>query len=177
MRSTCMVIVILLVLVGCVDMSSNSSKTELEGIWVSGCLSDGSVNVIKKVDVTGDEIGLEWSYYDETDNQTCSTIKDVLTFSGDNISITDNSTIKILSFSNQQSTLTPKSVAELNNYNSINRCGFSDWEINVAKDVTGKNIPNCEFPNAGANFKLQYSLQGENLNLTVFSDTRTYTKQ
>ena len=47
----------------------------------------------------------------------------------------------------------------------------------ATEGVTGKNIPNCEMPNAGANFKLQYSLQGENLNLTVFSDTRTYTKQ
>jgi len=147
---------------------------ELQGTWISSCLSDGYVNVLKKIDVSGDSVNFEWSYYEETDNQTCSTLRDILAFSTDNISITDNSTIKTLSVTNKKWTLTP--IGETNDYNAINRCGFSDWQMGVARDVTGISIPDCEFPPAGALFPFQYSLDGSSLDFTDFVDTRTYKK-
>ena len=162
------------ILWGCAP-SNSSSKTELEGTWISSCLSDGYVNVLKKIDVSGDSVEFEWTYYDETDNQTCSTVRDILAFSTDNISITDNSTIKTLSVTNKKWTLTP--IGRTNDYNADNRCGFSDWQMGVSRDVTGISIPDCEFPPAGALFPFQYSLNGSSLDFTDFVDTRTYTKQ
>ena len=147
---------------------------ELQGTWISSCLSDGYVNVLKKIDVSGDSVNFEWSYYEETDNQTCSTLRDILAFSTDNISITDNSTIKTLSVTNKKWTLTP--IGRTNVYNEDNRCGFSDWQMGVARDVTGISIPDCEFPPAGALFPFQYSLDGSSLDFTDFVDTRTYKK-
>jgi len=165
-----------LILWGCAP-SNSSSKTELEGTWISNCLSDGYVNVLKKIDVSGDSMEFEWTYYDETDNQTCSTLRDSLAFSTDNISITDNSTIKTLSVTHKKWTLTPKSLIETNSYNSKVTCGFSDWQIDVTRDVTGISITDCNYPPAGALFTFQYSLDGSSLDFTDFVDTRTYTKQ
>jgi len=157
------------------NSSSQTDKTELEGTWISSCLSDGYVNVLKKIDVSGDSVEFEWTYYDQTDNQTCSTVRDILAFSTDNISITDNSTIKTLSVTNKKWTLTP--IGETNDYNAINRCGFSDWQMGVARDVTGISMTDCDFPPAGALFPFQYSLDWSSLDFTDFVDTRTYTKQ
>ena len=174
----------LLALSGCAPSGSSSSEealtgptAELQGTWISSCLSDGYVNVLKKIDVSGDSMEFEWTYYDETDNQTCSTLRDSLAFSTDNISITDNSTIKTLSVTHKKWTLTPKSLIETNSYNSKVTCGFSDWQIDVTRDVTGISITDCNYPPAGALLTFQYSLDGSSLDFTDFVDTRTYTKQ
>jgi len=152
---------------------------ELQGTWISSCLSDGYVNVLKKIDVSGDSVNFEWSYYEETDNQTCSTLRDILAFSTDDISITDNSTMTTLSATLKKFTLTP--FGETESYNRHIRCGFSDWETGATRDVAGLGIEDCDFHAAGTPFTFQYALDEGSLDFTDFTDltidTRTYTKQ
>lgn len=149
---------------------------ELQGTWISSCLSDGYVNVLKKIDVSGDSVNFEWSYYEETDNQTCSTLRDILAFSTDDISITDNTTMTTLSATLKKFTLTP--FGETESYNRHIRCGFSDWETGATRDVAGLGIEDCDFPAAGTPFTFQYALDEGSLDFTDLTiDTRTYTKQ
>jgi len=162
-----------------VKQSLTGLITDLQGTWISSCLNDGWVNVLKKIDVSDDSINFEWSYYEETDNQKCINLRDILAFSTENISTTDNSTMTTLSATLKKFTLTP--FGETESYNRHIRCGFSDWETGATRDVAGLGIEDCDFHAAGTPFTFQYALDEGSLDFTDFTDltidTRTYTKQ
>ena len=55
-------------------------------------------------------------------------------------------------------------------YNNTNSyCGYSDWELNTTKDVTGKTCGSTTFWPINTAGKSLYKLVGNNLNLSTFN--------
>jgi hypothetical protein len=114
---------------------STDTFTELEGTWKTACYTD-SVNYSNYFThkLAGNDLTITEEQHSDTSCATDYSLQEKShTFSvGDDagkILITLGSTIK----------RTPQSASAVSSYNSSSNCGYSDWELNTAKDCTNED--------------------------------------
>jgi len=137
----------------------------LEGIWLTNChLSDNDSTIwkysISTITVSGSNLENEEKYYRDincsSETITLRSVWKELTI-GDEIAYKSGNsghqyTVKLDSYNR-----TMHESEGVDSYNSINYCGFSDWELNVEKDYTGKTC--------GTNNPISYEVK----NTTMFN--------
>ena len=122
--------------------SSSSTTTELEGTWLASCFSSGSYYKIDTLTVSG--TGMEYKSERHSDS-SCSSDNYTQEWTYSSLSIGDAVTYESGTKTGAKFTLTLSGLTETQNNsdevtlaNNNSYCGYSDWELNVAKDVAGK---------------------------------------
>ena len=130
------------------DSSTSSTTTELEGTWVSTCYSysyyrSTTFYYIDTVVVSGSNVTWKEEAHNDSNCSSDNYTRDWTYSNG--LSIGDAVTFESGTKTGAKFTLTMSGLTEtLNNSyevtlaNNNSFCGYSDWELNVAKDVAGK---------------------------------------
>ena len=147
MKFVILLIVSAVTFIGCAKNDSDSkdessSSTAYEGTYLSSCDSDKR---IYQIDISGSTSTLTIKDYKDSNCQTDEgehIITETITL-GDNVTVTkntDNSSITAqkIDFTKTKHTYTMKNSTDVTNNNASEACGFSDWEINVPKDISSK---------------------------------------
>ena len=154
------------------DSSSSSSTTELEGTWLTSCFSSGSYYVIDTLTVSG--TGMEYKSERHADS-SCSSDNYTQEFTYSSLSIGDAVTYESGTKTGAYFSMTVSGVTETqNNSYEVNwangYCGYSDWELNVAKDITGKTCGSTTYVSANTKLLSRYKNQSSNIiNLSSFN--------
>jgi hypothetical protein len=114
--------------------ANTDTPTELEGTWKTACYTD-SDNYSNYFTPTfaGNVLTLK----DEKHSDTSCATDYSLTESSHTFSIGD--TGKFLITLGSTIKRTPQSTSAVSSYNSSSNCGYSDWELNTAKDCTNED--------------------------------------
>ena len=168
-------------ILSCAKKSSTSSTatttTELEGTWVTNCYASGSSYYIQTVIVSGTDISNKKEQHTDS---SCSTdyvlwedTYDSLSI-GDEVTFSDATkghkfTLEVVSFK-----LTPQTAFVVSALNTDNSCGYSDWTLNTAKDITGKTCSSTAYDFANTSVQGLYNLVGNNLFLGTLNTTGSY---
>ena len=174
------------------ESSSTTSTTALEGTWLSSCHSSGMYYNLNTLTVTGTGVVFKKEMHNDSN---CSTDNNTQEWTYSSLSIGDAVTYEsgtktgaYFSMIFSGATETPNSSYDVTWVNDNSYCGYSDWELNVAKDITGKT---CEgATNMSANTKLLSRYKNESSNTIQLGSfyiesygypssvsTRDYTKQ
>ena len=141
------------------DSSTSSTTTELEGTWVSTCYSysyyrSTTFYYIYTVVVSGSNVTWKEEAHNDSNCSSDNYTRDWTYSNG--LSIGDAVTFESGTKTGAKFTLTMSGVTEtLNNSyevtlaNNNSFCGYSDWELNVAKDVAGKNCGPNDWDSVG----------------------------
>ena len=132
--------------IGCAKNESDSkdessSSTSYDGTYLSSC-EDGKVY---QIELSGSTSTLTIKGYKDS---TCQTdegehiVTETFTL-GDNVTVTKNTdnssvTAQKIDFTKTKHTYTIKNSTDLTTTNTNESCGFSDWELNVPKDISSK---------------------------------------
>ena len=146
--------------------------TELEGTWVVSCYSWGDLYWKETFTVSGSD--MEYKTQGYTDS-SCSTAFNTWYYTYSSVSIGDTATFgdgatgHWFTFNTNifKYTLHTSELVTYNNTNSY--CGYSDWELNTTKDVTGKTCGSTDYVPINTTGKSLYKLVGNNLNLATFN--------
>ena len=172
--------------------STTTTTTELEGTWLSSCHSSGMYYNLNTLTVTGTGVVFKKEMHNDSN---CSTDNNSQEWTFSSLSIGDAVTYEsgtktgaYFSMILSGATETPNSSYDVTWVNDNSYCGYSDWELNVAKDITGKTCDGAT--NMSANTKLLSRYKNESSNtiqlgsFNIESDgypssvsTRDYTKQ
>ena len=154
------------------DSSSSSSTTELEGTWVKSC--DGgsyyrSTTFYYKDTVVVSGSNVTWKEEAHNDSNCSSdnytrdwtysnglSIGDAVTYE----SGTNTGAYFSMIFSG--ATETPNSSYDITWVNDNSYCGYSDWELNVAKDITGKTCGSSTIVSANTKLLSLYKNESSN---------------
>lgn len=124
------------------DSSSTTSTTALEGTWLSSCHSSGSYYKLLTLIVTGTGVVLKKEMHHDSN---CSTDNNTQEWTYSSLLIGDSVTYEsgtktgaYFSMIFSGATETPNSAYDVTWVNDNSYCGYSDWELNVAKDITSK---------------------------------------
>ena len=147
--------------------SSSSTTTELEGTWLASCFSSGSYYKIDTLTVSG--TGMEYKSERHSDS-SCSSDNYTQEWTYSSLSIGDAATFESGTKTGAYFSMTVSGVTETQNNSyevtwangGSGYCGYSDWELNVAKDFTGKTCGSTTF--ASANTKLLGLYKNESSN-------------
>ena len=157
--------------------STTTTTTELEGTWVTNCYASGSSYYIQTVIVSGTDISKKKEQHTDS---SCSTdyvlwedTYDSLSI-GDEVTFSDATkghkfTLEVVSFK-----LTPQTASVVSALNTDNSCGYSDWTLNTAKDITGKTCSSTAYDVANTSVQGLYNLVGNNLFLGSLNTTGSY---
>jgi len=134
------------------DDSSSTTATELEGTWKTACYANSdnsSFSEIQTLTIAGNVLTIKNEKHSDTSCATDYRLREeshTFSMGGDagKLLITAG-TIK----------RTPQSTSAVSSYNSSSNCGYSDWELNTAKDCTNED--------AGDPIYCFYQLSGNNL--------------
>ena len=168
-------------ILSCAKKSSTSSTatttTELEGTWVTNCYASGSSYYIQTVIVSGTDISNKKEQHTDS---SCSTdyvlwedTYDSLSI-GDEVTFSDATkgqkfTLEVVRFK-----LTPQPASVVSALNTDNSCGYSDWTLNTAKDITGQTCSSTAYDVANTSVQGLYNLVGNNLFLGTLNTTGSY---
>ena len=145
---------------------SGASIPELEGTWVKDCyVDDYGDNKIKAWVHTSSKLTVVDESYSDSGCLTQTMITEFSTIDMKKVSDTKAEG----KFDDLKFTLTSSSTVQQFNDNGF--CGSSDWELNVAKSVTGTSCGSGDSP--GDELSLDYSVSGD----TAVIDGDTFTKQ
>ena len=188
------IIILSLFLLGCKkDDDSSTTTTELEGTWKTPCFASGTAYRTKSLIVTGTTL------VDTTDvfsDSSCTTEKStwVDTYSSLNI----GNEITFASYgssggSGHKFTLTldtitgtPLTASDVTTLNTYSYCGDSDWALNTAKSLLGKNCTGVTEWSTGTAAQGVYLLDGSKIFFGIglsypssvdTGDNDTFTKQ
>ena len=124
------------------ESSSTTSTTALEGTWLSSCHSSGVYYNLNTLIVTGTGVVFKKEMHHDSN---CSTDNNTQDWTFSSLSIGDAVTYEsgtktgaLFSMIFSGVTETPNSSYDVTWVNDNSYCGYSDWELNVAKDITGK---------------------------------------
>ena len=170
-----------LTIISCAKKSDTSSTTtattEVEGTFLTNCFQSGSYYNIQTITVTGTDVVVKYEWHTDS---SCSTdyaiwedTYDSLSI-GDNLSFSDDTmghkfTLEVVSFK-----LTPQTASVVSALNTDNSCGYSDWTLNTAKDITGKTCDSTAVAVANTSVRGLYNLVGNNLFLGSLNTTGSY---
>ena len=154
--------------------STTTTTTELEGTWLTSCYSSGSYYKLYTLIVTGTGVVLKKEMHHDSNCSTDNNTQE-LTYSslsiGDAVTY-DNGTKTGAYFSMifSGATETPNSSYDVTWVNDNSYCGYSDWELNVAKDITGKTCGSTTYVSANTKLLGRYKNQSSNIiNLSSFN--------
>ena len=168
-------------ILSCAKKSSTSSTatttTELEGTWVTNCYASGSSYYIQTVIVSGTDISNKKEQHTDS---SCSTDYVLWEDTYDSLSIGDEVTFSDATKGHQFTLnvvnlkLTPQIASVVSSLNTDNSCGYSDWTLNTAKDITGKTCSSTAYDVANTSVQGLYNLVGNNLFLGSLNTTGSY---
>ena len=188
------IIILSLFLLGCKkDDDSSTTTTELEGTWKTPCFASGTAYRTKSLIVTGTTLVDTTDVYSDS---SCTTEKStwVDTYSSLNI----GNEINFDSYgssggSGHKFTLTldtitgtPLTASDVTTLNTYSYCGDSDWALNTAKSLLGKNCNGVTEWSAGTAAQGVYLLDGSKIFFGIglsypssvdTGDNDTFTKQ
>ena len=188
------IIILSLFLLGCKkDDDSSTTTTELEGTWKTPCFASGTAYRTKSLIVTGTTLVDTTDVYSDS---SCTTEKStwVDTYSSLNI----GNEITFASYgssggSGHKFTLTldtitgtPLTASDVTTLNTYSYCGDSDWALNTAKSLLGKNCTGVTEWSAGTAAQGVYLLDGSKIFFGIglsypssvdTGDNDTFTKQ
>ena len=114
--------------------TDTDTPTELEGAWKTVCFTNSdNTSTIETVILEGNVLTIK----DEKHSDTSCATDYSLTESSHTFSIGD--TGKFLITLGSTIKRTPQSTSAVSSYNSSSNCGYSDWELNTAKDCTNED--------------------------------------
>jgi len=181
-------------LLGCKkDDDSSTTTTELEGTWKTPCFASGTAYRTKSLIVTGTTLVDTTDVYSDS---SCTTEKStwVDTYSSLNI----GNEITFASYgssggSGHKFTLTldtitgtPLTASDVTTLNTYSYCGDSDWALNTAKSLLGKNCTGVTEWSTGTAAQGVYLLDGSKIFFGIglsypssvdTGDNDTFTKQ
>jgi len=145
---------------------SGASIPELEGTWGKDCFVDdyGDIKIKAWVHTQSKLTVLDESYSDSG----CLTQTMITEFSTIDIEKVSDTRLEG-KYDDIKYTLTSSSTVQQFNDNGF--CGSTDWELNVAKSVTGTNCGSGDSP--GDELTVDFSVSGD----TAVIDGDTFTKQ
>ena len=157
--------------------STTTTTTEVEGTWLKSCYSSGSYYRINTITVTGTDVVAKYEWHTDS---SCSTDYALWEDTYDSLSIGDEVTfsdatkghkftLEVVSFK-----LTPQTASVVSALNTDNSCGYSDWTLNTAKDITGKTCSSTAYDVANTSVQGLYNLVGNNLFLGSLNTTGSY---
>ena len=188
------IIILSLFLLGCKkDDDSSTTTTELEGTWKTPCFASGTAYRTKSLIVTGATLVDTTDVYSDS---SCTTEKStwVDTYSSLNI----GNEITFASYgssggSGHKFTLTldtitgtPLTASDVTTLNTYSYCGDSDWALNTAKSLLGKNCTGVTEWSTGTAAQGVYLLDGSKIFFGIglsypssvdTGDNDTFTKQ
>ena len=148
------------------DSSTSSTTTEIEGTWLTSCFSSGSYYKIDTVTVSG--TGMVYKSEMHADS-SCSTDNNTQEWTYSSLSIGDavtydngTKTGAYFSMILSGATETPNSSYDVTWVNDNSYCGYSDWELNVAKDITGKTCGSSTIISANTKLLSLYKNESSN---------------
>ena len=146
--------------------STSSSTTELEGTWESSCYASSSYYYIDTVTVSGTDMVFKLEGHDDSN---CSTDNYTQEWTYSDLSIGDavtyeNGTKTGAKFTQIVSgaTETQNSSYDVSWANNISYCGYSDWQLNVAKDLIGKTCGSTTYSSANTKIFSVYKNESSN---------------
>lgn len=158
----------------CMDTSTKSNKSELEGSWSQGCIIDGNDYNKDVLTFSGNKLTSDSSKFSDSGClNNLRTFKVQGTFSiGENL-VLDNVTGNKFDFTISTISMQFNNDGDVSQNNSNASCGITTWTKGVAVDVTGcSDMGNI---NTGDVWKDGYHLNGNNLYLGVSDgDDSTY---
>ena len=145
--------------------STTTTTTEIEGTFLTNCFQSGSYYNIQTITVTGTDVVVKYEWHTDS---SCSTDYALWEDTYDSLSIGDEVTfsdatkghkftLEVVSFK-----LTPQSASTVSSVNTANYCGYSDWELNVAKDITGKTCVGTTIISANTKLLSLYKNESSN---------------
>ena len=158
------IIILSFVLLSCSKEEEGETDTDtttvLEGTWKTACYTDSdNMTAIFTPTFAGNVLTIKHEKHSDTSCATDYRLKEEThTFAvGDSgkFTITLSST----------STKTPQSASAVSDYNSSSNCGYSDWELNTAKDCTEAD------GDQGDTYYCFYQLSGNTLYVNCDSST------
>ena len=148
------------------ESSSTTSTTALEGTWLSSCHSSGSYYKLLTLIVTGTGVVLKKEMHHDSN---CSTDNNTQEWTYSSLSIGDAVTYEsgtntgaYFSMIFSGATETPNSSYDVTWVNDNSYCGYSDWELNVAKDITGKTCVGTTIISANTKLLSLYKNESSN---------------
>ena len=146
--------------------STTTTTTELEGTWLTSCYSSGSYYKLYTLIVTGTGVVLKKEMHHDSN---CSTDNNTQEWTYSSLSIGDavtydngTKTGAYFSMILSGATETPNSSYDVTWVNDNSYCGYSDWELNVAKDITGKTCVGTTIISANAKLLSLYKKESSN---------------
>ena len=146
MKLVILLIVSTVTFIGCAKNDSDSkdessSSTAYDGTYLSSC----SDKRIYQIELSGLTSTFSIKDYKDSNCQTDEgehIVTETFTL-GDNVTVTKNTdnssvTAQKIDFTKTKHTYTIKNSTDITNVNSLGSCGFSDWELNVPKDISSK---------------------------------------
>ena len=148
------------------DDSSSTTTTALEGTWLSSCYSSGSYYNLATLTVSGTGMVYKKEMHNDSN---CSTDNNTQEWTYSSLTIGDTATYEsgtktgawfTMIFSG--ATETPNSSYDVTWVNDNSYCGYSDWELNVAKDITGKTCVGTTIISANTKLLSLYKNESSN---------------
>ena len=171
------------------DSSTSSTITELEGTWKTSCHSTNNGYRIKSLTVSGSTFTDTYEYHADSscanDNHTWSSTYGSFT-EGDGVTFNTGATGAVFTLTLSTNTLTPLNSYMVNYKNTNSFCGDSDWALNTAKSLLGKNCTGVTEWSAGTAAQGVYLLDGSKIFFGIglsypssvdTGDNDTFTKQ
>ena len=149
----------------------------MEGTWITSCFASGSIYNINTITVTGTDVVVKYEWHSDsncsTDYALWEDTYDSLSI-GDEVTFSDATkghkfTLEVVSFK-----LTPQTASVVSALNTDNSCGYSDWTLNTAKDITGKTCSSTAYDVANTSVQGLYNLVGNNLFIGTLNTTGSY---
>ena len=148
------------------ESSSTTSTTALEGTWLSSCHSSGMYYNLNTLTVTGTGVVFKKEMHNDSN---CSTDNNSQEWTFSSLSIgdavtyeNDTKTGAYFSMILSGATETPNSSYDVTWVNDNSYCGYSDWELNVAKDITGKTCVGTTIISANTKLLSLYKNESSN---------------
>ena len=159
------------------DTSSTTTTTEVEGTWLTNCFQSGDYYHIHSATVSGTDVVVKYEWHTDSG---CSTDYVMWEETYDSLSIGDEVTFSDATKGHQFTLnvvnlkLTPQIASVVSALNTDNSCGYSDWTLNTAKDITGKTCSSTAYDVANTSVQGLYNLVGNNLFLGSLNTTGSY---
>ena len=188
------IIILSLFLLGCKkDDDSSTTTTELEGTWKTPCFASGTAYRTKSLIVTGTTLVDTTDVYSDS---SCTSGNSKWEDTYSSLNIGDEKTFASYGSSGGSGhkftltldtiTGTPLTASDVTTLNTYSYCGDSDWALNTAKSLLGKNCTGVTEWSAGTAAQGVYLLDGSKIFFGIglsypssvdTGDNDTFTKQ
>lgn len=150
MKKTILIIVAMM-LAACAKEGDSASES-LEGSWETECAKGSSTSVIFSLSFNGGSYGGIGRIYE---GLTCSTPSFELSIAGSYSVgglVKDDPQAYALDLTYGATMVKPVLQSTVDSFNTTSYCGFTDWALNVAKDISGVTCSGTQTPAVGTKY-------------------------